>query len=104
MSQKKSMRKAKKSPSYSVTSVTRMATVKVSEETYKKLNRLAGRLRSKTGRPVSVDEALDFILNKESRQSPSDFVGSWSTMNDAEEKEILRSLDRFWKGWKPQRD
>jgi hypothetical protein len=77
-----------------------MPTVKVSEYTYKKLNRLAGKLRSKTGRPVSVDEALDFVLKGENKLSPSDFVGSWSSMSDAEEEEILRSLDKFWKGWK----
>ena len=81
-----------------------MATVKVSEDTYKKLNQLAGRLRSKTGRPVSVDEALDYALKGKSKLSPSDFVGSWSSMTEREEEEILRSLDRFWKGWKHRRN
>jgi hypothetical protein len=82
-----------------------MATVKVSEETYKKLNRLAGKLRSKTGRPVSVDEALDFALKRNSNNlSPSDFVGSWSSMSDAEEEKILGSLEKFWKGWKRRRN
>jgi hypothetical protein len=81
-----------------------MATVKVSEETYKKLNRLAGKLRSKTGRPISVDEALDFALKRKSNNlSPSDF-GSWASMSDAEEEDILRSLDKFWKGWKRRRN
>jgi hypothetical protein len=81
-----------------------MATVKVSEQTYKKLNRLAGKLRSKTGRPVSVDEALDFALKRNSKLSPSDFVGSWSSMSDSEEEEILGGLDKFWKGLKRRRN
>jgi len=81
-----------------------MATVKVSKETYKKLNKLASKMRSKTGRRVSFEEALDFVLKGENKLSPSDFSGAWSSMSDREEAEIRRSLDTFWKGWKPQRN
>ena len=82
-----------------------MATVKVSDKTYKKLNKLAGKLRTELGRPVSVDEALDFAMKeghdiRGKRLLPSDFVGSWSSMTDSEEHDIMRGLDDFWKGWK----
>jgi len=79
-----------------------MATVKVSEKTYKKLNQAAGKLRSRLGRPVSVDETLDFIM-KENKVSPSDFAGSWS-MTDKEALEITNDLDGSWKRWKSQKD
>lgn len=79
-----------------------MATIKVSEGTYRKLNRAAGELRMRLGRPVSVDEAFDYILkeNQKSKKSklPSDFSGAWS-MTDEEENEIVKGLENFWKGW-----
>ena len=77
-----------------------MAIVKVSEQTYKRLNELAGLLRSRLGRPVSVDEALDLAM-KEKKPKPGDFAGTWS-MTDEEEKEIERGLKRAWKRWKPR--
>jgi hypothetical protein len=79
-----------------------VATVKVSKQTYKKLNELAGELRSRLGRPVSVDEALDYAM-KQKRAKPSDYAGSWS-MSDAEEKRIEKSLESVWKRWKPQKE
>ena len=77
-----------------------MATVKVSEQTYKRLNELAGRLRSRLGRPVSVDEVLDLAL-REKKPRPADFAGTW-LMTDEEEKEIERGLKRSWRRWKPR--
>jgi hypothetical protein len=78
-----------------------MATVKISEQTYKKLNQLAGELRSRLGRPVSVDEALDFAMKNDKMAKPSDYAGSWA-MTDAEEKRIEKDLERIWKRWNPQ--
>ena len=81
-----------------------MATVKVSDQTYKRLNELAGELRSRLGRPVSVDEALDFALRQKRKPKPTDFGGTWS-MTDEEEKRIFgNDLQRMWKRWKPQRE
>jgi hypothetical protein len=81
-----------------------MATVKVSDQTYKKLNELAGELRARLGRPVSVDEALDFALKQKRRPKPSDYAGAWS-MSDEEEKRIFGDdLQRMWKRWKPRRE
>jgi len=81
-----------------------MATVKVSDQTYKRLNELAGELRSRLGRPVSVDEALDFALRQKRKPNLTDFGGTWS-MTDEEEKRIFGDdLHRMWKRWKPQRE
>lgn len=38
--------------------------IKVSDETYRKLNDFAGKLRSQTGRPVSMNEAILMLLKK----------------------------------------
>ena len=39
------------------------------------------------------------MKKSESRFSTSDYAGAWSYMSDKEEAEILRSLDKLWKGW-----
>ncbi len=51
--------------SYLVTKLLAMATVKISEETYKKLNSLRANFVPRLGRPVSVDEAIDFCYEAE---------------------------------------
>lgn len=79
-----------------------MATVKVNEKTYKRLNKLAGELRARFGRPVSLDEALDYLA-KEGKPKPGDFAGAWS-MTDEEEAEIFEELREFWGRWKHQRE
>ncbi len=75
-----------------------MATVKVSKKTYRKLNQIAGRLRASLGKPVSVDETIEFAM-KHSRLKPSDFAGSLS-LTDEEEGWISKSLEEFWSRWK----
>lgn len=75
-----------------------MATVKVSEKTYRKLNNIAGKLRSKYGRPVSVDEAIEYATSH-GRLKASDFAGSMS-MSDEEANMISKELREFWSRWK----
>ncbi|MFI5419931.1 MAG: hypothetical protein ACHQ1H_03085 [Nitrososphaerales archaeon] len=78
--------------------------MKISDQTYKKLNELAGELRVQLGRPVSVDEALDFALKQKRKRKPSDYAGTWS-MSDEEEKRIFGDdLQRMWKRWKPRKE
>ena len=74
-----------------------MTTVKVDEETYAELNRIAGDLRSSRGRPVPIDEVIRELLR---RRRPSEFVGSWK-MSDDEEERIFGELSEAWKKWKP---
>jgi hypothetical protein len=75
-----------------------MATVKVSKKTYRTLNEIAGQLRARLRRPVSVDEAIEFVMKK-GRLRPSDFAGSLS-MTDEEQAQILKGLEEFWSKWK----
>ena len=74
-----------------------MATVKVDDETYEELNRIAGELRAARGRPVAIDEVIRDLLK---RRRPSDFVGSWR-MTDEEEAEIFGALQKLWSKWNP---
>jgi hypothetical protein len=78
-----------------------MATVKVSKETYERLNELAGELRVRLHRPVSMDEVLDSAMKAKSPR-PSDFAGTFVT-TDREVKEISRELSRFWSRCRPPR-
>lgn len=75
-----------------------MATVKVREKTYRTLNEIAGKLRARLQRPVSVDEAIDFVM-RQHKLKPSDFAGSLSLTNE-EEAQILNGLKEFWSEWK----
>lgn len=73
-----------------------MATVKVDEKTYAELNRIAGDLRAKRGRPVPIDEVIKELLK---RRDPSEFVGAWKMSNEEEER-IFGDLREAWKKWK----
>ncbi len=77
-----------------------MATVRIKEDAYRDLNALAGRFQTKLKRPVSVDETIKYLLERE-KLKPSDFAGAWK-MNDDEEAEVLESLRRLWSRRKPQ--
>jgi len=79
-----------------------MATVKVSKETYERLNEEAGKLRARLHRPVSIDEVLDSAI-KAKAQRPSDFAGTFE-LSDAEANNIAQYLGEFWSRWQSQRD
>lgn len=75
-------------------------TIKVSKETYAKLNEIAGELQTKLRRSVSIEEAMkDLIKRKEKGRKISDLAGSWN-ITDAESKEIKTSIEESWKKWK----
>ena len=74
-------------------------TIKVSKETYAKLNEIAGELQIKLKRSVSIEEAMkDLIKRKEKGRKISDLAGSWN-ITDAEVKEIQTSIEESWKKW-----
>lgn len=79
-----------------------MATVKVSKETYERLNETAGKLRTRLRRPVSVDEVLDAALRSR-KVKPSDFAGTLS-ITDAEASGMFKELDGFWSNWRHPRE
>ena len=70
--------------------------IKISEENYKWLNKLAGSLQAERGTKVSVDGAINHLKKKNS--SIMDLAGSWA-LSEEETKEMMRSLKKGWKGW-----
>jgi len=83
---------------YLVEKMTEVKTVKISKETYAKLSEIAGELQMKLKRPVSLDEAMRYLL-EEKRLKPSDFAGAWN-MSEEEEAEVFKSLREMWSRWK----
>jgi predicted CopG family antitoxin len=77
-------------------------TIKVGKEIYEKLCEVAGELQVKLKHPVSLDEALEYLL-KEKKLKISDFAGAW-IMTEEEEGEILKSLREGWLRWKSQKE
>ncbi len=81
--------------------VAELKAVKISKETYAELSAIAGELQTKKKRPVSIDEAMKYLIcrNRKGRKI-SDLAGSWS-MNEHEADEIKASIDKAWETWKP---
>jgi len=80
--------------------LTELKAIKVSKETYSQLNKIAGELQTKLKRPVSIEEAMKYLIKrKEKGKKISDLAGSWN-LTDLEHKEIKNSLDESWKKWK----
>lgn len=70
--------------------------IKISEENYKRLCTLSGRLREKLHKPVSINEAISFLYKK---RRISDLAGAWK-MNNKEAEEFMAGLREGWKRWK----
>jgi len=82
--------------------VTKLKTIKITEETYAKLAEVAGELQMKLKRPVSLDEAVKHLLEHKERQRGAkitDLAGSWD-MSDKEWAKIKASLAEAWRRWK----
>ncbi len=72
-------------------------TIKIKIETYESINVLVGDLMKELKRPVSMDEALRFLL-KNRENKPSQFAGGWK-MDEEEFEKIKRGLKETWKRW-----
>ncbi len=82
--------------------MTELKTIKISKETYVKLSRVAGELQIRFKRPVSLDEAVEYLLSLKrggKRLKITDLAGSWN-MSDEEWAEIRVSLAEAWRKWK----
>jgi len=74
-------------------STSEVKTIKVGKETYAKLSEIAGELQVKLRRPVSIEEAVKYLIKRrEKGRKISDLAGSWN-VTDAEFKEIKASID-----------
>jgi predicted CopG family antitoxin len=76
-------------------------TVRVDDETYRKLSEYAGELQSKLKRPVSINEAIRYLTREiPTNNRVSDLAGTWKT-TDEEIEEIMTDLRRGWEKWRP---
>ncbi len=79
---------------------TELKAIKISKETYAELSAIAGELQIKTKKPVSIDEAMKYLIRKNKKgKKISDLAGSW-IMSDKEAEEIKTSIDKVWETWK----
>ena len=75
-------------------------TVKISKETYAKLSEVAGGLQMRLKRPVSLDEAMEYLISLRGKGAKiSDLACSWD-VSDEELAEIKASLSEAWKRWR----
>jgi len=80
--------------------MTEMKTVKISKETYARLSEIAGELQMKLKRPVSLDEAMKYLISLKGKGVKiTDLAGSWD-ISEEELAEIRASLTEAWKKWR----
>ncbi|MBS7637719.1 hypothetical protein KEJ49_02350 [Candidatus Bathyarchaeota archaeon] len=78
-----------------------MKTIKIGEDAYTGLTRVAGKLQMRLGRPVSLNEALRYLLSLSRKGDRiTDLAGSWE-MSDEEWDEIRSLLSEAWRRWRP---
>ncbi|WP_048085916.1 hypothetical protein [Archaeoglobus veneficus] len=69
--------------------------IKLSEETYRKLVEIAGKLQAELKKPVSIEDAIKYLM----KRKISDLAGSWE-VSDEEVREIKELLRKGWEAWK----
>lgn len=75
-------------------------TVKISKESHARLSEIAGELQIRLKRPVSLDEALRYLINTRRKGVKiTDLAGSWD-VSEEEAAEIRTSLTEAWKKWR----
>jgi predicted CopG family antitoxin len=69
-------------------------TIGISDEAYRKLQKLKGKSESLTDVILRLSDARgDFMRH----------VGAWGDMTDKEAEDLLRMLRDMWAEWKPER-
>jgi len=80
--------------------MTEAKTVKISKETYARLSEIAGELQIRLKRPVSLDEAMKYLISLKGKGVKiTDLAGSWD-VSEEEVAEIRASLTEAWKKWR----
>jgi predicted transcriptional regulator len=72
--------------------------LRVDDETYRKLCEIASKLQSKLKRPVSVDEAIRSVIQMppKNQNKITELAGTWK-LTDEELMEIMESLRKGWR-------
>ena len=73
-----------------------LVSIKITEENYRRLSSLSGKLREKYQKPASINDAISFLYE---RKKISDLAGTWK-MSDEEVKETMGDLKKGWSKWK----
>jgi len=74
-------------------------TIRVDEETYKRLMEQAGKLQAFLRRSVSLDEAIRYLTEGLREQNKiSNLAGSWE-VSDEEVDKIRKGLAEGWEKW-----
>lgn len=80
--------------------VVELKTIKISEEAYAKLSEIAGELQVRLKHPVSLDEAMKYLISLRGKGVRiSDLAGSWH-ISEEELAEIKASLTEAWRRWR----
>jgi len=75
-------------------------TVKISKATYARLSEIAGELQMRLKRPVSLDEAMRYLISLRGKGVRiTDLAGSWD-VSEEELAEIRASLTEAWRRWR----
>ena len=75
-------------------------TIKLSDESYRWLARIAAMLQREKGAPVSFDEAVKELKTRNSaRDALLALSGSWK-MSDSEAEKFENENRKLWKTWK----
>jgi len=74
--------------------------LRVDDETYRRLCEIAGKLQAKLKRPVSVDEAIRSVIQmpQGKQKRITDLAGTWK-LTDEELSEIMEGLQKGWRRW-----
>ena len=70
--------------------------IKISEDNYRELCSLSGKLREKLHKPVSINDAISFLYK---RKNISELAGAWK-ISDKEVQQFITELKEGWKKWK----
>ncbi len=70
-------------------------TIKISDENYVWLTKLAGKLQNDWGQPVSIDSAISYVHKS---KDVTDLAGSWQLSEKQVHKTTTELKDR-WKSW-----
>ena len=78
-------------------------TIKISEENYRRLLKIASRLQLEKNSPASFDDAIEIMeepRNSKYKGRLSDLAGAWEDISDKEWNSIKKNIKKGWKNWK----
>ena len=75
--------------------------IRISEKTYMRLCELAGKLQADLKRPVSIDEAIGFLMETQKPPKITNLAGTLE-LSDEEVLRIKRDLRKLWQRWGPK--